>query len=206
MTSCKSKKPYSTGLSLLELLISIAVMGIIISVAVPNMAEFSVNQRLAGAAEQVYGHLQQARSEAIARNTELYVNFAVDGTSSWIYGLSSVNSLCSLAVTDPATANACVMPIDDGDGNLDPGDGSVDTGDLVLMRFSGVEYDDVSMDIAGFSSGSTQILFDPVRGTASSGQVNLESSNGSLLRVAVSLLGRVTLCSPDGSVDGYGTC
>lgn len=206
MTSCKLNKAVCAGLSLLELLISVAVMGIIISVAVPNMAEFSVNQRLVGAAEQVYGHLQQARSEAVARNTAIYANFSVNGTTSWIYGLSSVNSLCNLAVTDPAFANACVMPIDDGDGNLDPGDGSVDPGDLILMRFTGGEYDDVAMGIAGFSSGTTQFLFDPVRGTATSGQVNLESANGSLLRVSVSLLGRVSLCSPDGSVDNYGTC
>lgn len=206
MTSRVAQRPYNSGLSLLELLISVAVMGIIISVAIPNMAEFSVNQRLVGASEQVYGHLQQARSEAIARNTMMYVNFSVDGTASWIYGLSSVNSLCNPAVTAPTTAGACVMPIDDGDGNLDPGDGSVDPADLVLMRFAGAEHDDVLMAIAGFSSGTTQLVFDPVRGTATSGQIDLESSNGSLLRVAVSLLGRVTICSPDGSVDNYGTC
>ncbi|OGT70716.1 MAG: hypothetical protein A3H44_04730 [Gammaproteobacteria bacterium RIFCSPLOWO2_02_FULL_57_10] len=206
MTVHMARGPYNSGLSLLELLISVAVMGIIISVAVPNMAEFSVNQRLVGASEQVYGHLQQARSEAVARNTMIYANFSVDGTASWIYGLSSVNSLCNLAVTAPATAGACVMPIDDGDGNLDPGDGSVDPGDLVLMRFTGVEHDDVLMDIAGFSSGNTQFVFDPVRGTATSGQIDLESANGSLLRVTVSLLGRVAICSPDGSVDNYGTC
>lgn len=190
----------------MELLISIAVMGIIISVAVPNMAEFSVNQRLIGAAEQVYGHIQQARSEAITRNTTVYVNFDVDGTTSWEYGLSSANSLCDVSVTAPSSANACVMPVDDGDGNLDPGDGSVDTADLVLMRFTSTNYQDVAMDIANFSSGSTQLLFDPVRGTATSGQVTLESANGSLLRVTVSLLGRITLCSPDGSVDNYGAC
>ena len=206
MTSRKLQKPYHCGFSLLELLISVAVMGIIISVAVPNMAEFSVNQRLVGASEQVYGHLQQARSEAIARNRMIYVNFSANGTASWIYGLSSVTSLCNLAVTAPTTAGACVMPIDDGDGNLDPGNGSVDPGDLVLMRFTGAEYADVLMNIANFSSGTTQFVFDPVRGTATSGQINLQSANGSLLRVAVSLLGRVILCSPDASVDNYGTC
>jgi type IV fimbrial biogenesis protein FimT len=195
----------SAGFTLLEMLIAMAVMGIILTYAVPSMSTFYANQRLIGAAQQVYGHLQQARSEAVARNVTTYVNFAVDGTASWEYGMSSSNSLCDLTVTSPTTASACVITVDDGDGTLDPGNGSVDTGDLVLMRFTDTDYPNVTMNIASFSSGNTQVSFDPLRGTSTSGQVNL-SSNGNSLRVTISLLGRVAICTPDGTMPNYLGC
>ncbi len=186
------------GVSLLELLIAMAILGIIISVAMPSMAGFTVNSRLLSAAEQIHGHLQQARSESVARNAIVYVNFSASGTTTWTYGMSLATG-CTLATTTPATAGACVITVDSGDGDL------LDTADRVLMRFPSTDYEDVTMAIASFSSG-TQIVFNPVRGTSSSGQINLTSSSGRQMRVAVSLLGRVEICSPGGSVKNYASC
>lgn len=199
-------KKLMKGFTLLEMLIAMAILAIIVSVGVPSLSGFSANQRLIGAAEQVYSHLQQARSEAVSRNSLVYVNFAVDGTASWEYGMSSVNSLCDLTITAANGVNACRMVVSDGDASLDPGTGAVDAGDLVLMRYTDADYPGVSMNIASFSTGNTQLVFDPVRGTSTSGQVNLTGTNGNLLRVAVNLLGRVTLCTPDGNIDRYQDC
>jgi type IV fimbrial biogenesis protein FimT len=194
------------GFTLLEMLIAMAILAIIISVAVPSLSGFSANQRLIGAAEQVFSHLQQARSEAVARNTRVFVNFAATGNATWTYGMSSVNSLCDLTVTTASGANSCRMVVSDGDASLDPGTGAVDAGDLVLMRYTSADFTGVSMGIAGFSTGNTQIVFDPVRGTATSGQVSFTGANGNRLRVDVSLLGRVSLCTPDGSMEAYKDC
>jgi type IV fimbrial biogenesis protein FimT len=179
---------------------------ILIAVAMPNMSFFGANQRLRNLAEQLQGHLQQSRGEAIARNTRVYTNFAVDGTESWEYGFSSVNSGCDLAILDPTTAGACIIVVNDGDAIFDLGNGALDTADLVLTRFTSDESRDVKMDIAGFPVGTTQFVFDPVRGTSSVGQVNLEASNGNKLQVRVSALGRVEVCTPDDSVEGYEDC
>ena len=194
------------GFTLMEMLIAMTVLAIIITIAVPSMTGFSSNQRLIGAAEQVSGHLQQGRSEAVTRNTPVFLNFAVDGTASWEYGMSSANSLCDLTVTVATGAGACAISVDDGDGVLDPGDGSVDTGDLLLMRFTDQDFPGVQMNIANFSSGNTQITFDPLRGTATSGEVNLTGANGNILRVRLSLLGRVNICTPDDSMGAYQAC
>lgn len=203
-STCMKAPPTSSGgFSLLELLIAVAVLAVILSVAMPSFAELAQTRRLTGLGEQLYAHLQQARSEAITRNTAVYANFAADGTTSWEYGISSANSLCDLSATAPTAGNACVLVVDDGDGTVDPGDGSVDADDLVLMRFTDAEYGDVTMSTSGFSSGNSQVAFDPVRGTASAAQIDLASASGRHLRLKVSLLGRITLCSPDGSVQNY---
>jgi type IV fimbrial biogenesis protein FimT len=199
-------KKHMKGFTLLEMLIAMTILAIIISVGVPSLSGFSANQRLIGAAEQVYSHLQQARSEAVSRNTLVYVNFAVDGTASWEYGMSSVNSLCDLTITTASGVNACRMVVSDGDASLDPGTGAVDAGDLVLMRYTDTDYPGVTMNIASFSTGTSQFVFDPARGTASSGQVNMTGTNGNQLRVSVNLLGRVSLCTPDGNIDRYQDC
>src|SRR5690606_25198001 len=122
------------------------------------------------------------------------------------YGMSSANDLCDLTVTAATTAGACAISVDDGDAVLDPGDGSVDTGDLLLMRFTDLDFPGVQMNIASFSSGNTQITFDPLRGTATAGEVRLTGANGNNLRVRVSLLGRVTICTPDDSMGAYQAC
>ena len=90
--------------------------------------------------------------------------------------------------------------MDDGDGTVDPGDGSVDTGDLILMRYDNVEWVDVEMNIAAFSSTNTQLVFNPVRGTSTSGVINLESGMGRQLQINVSLLGRPSICIPTSSL------
>lgn len=201
-TAVRHPTPTPRGFTLLELLVAVAVVGIIFAVAVPGMSRFFDSKRLIGAAEQVYGHLQQARMESIARSVPMHVNFSADGSDTWSYGVSQRN-LCDLTKTVPNGANACIVVVDDGDGVVDPGDGSADTGDLVLMRFDDGAHRDITLDIAGFSSGNTQIDFDPIRGTASAGDLLLRSADGRQLNVKVGLLGQIRICSPDGSVPRY---
>lgn len=194
------------GFTLLEVLIAMAILGILAVVAVPSFGTFTANQHLVGAAEQVYGHLQQARLEAVTRNATVYVNFSADGTTTWTYGMTHVTSSCDLTKTAATNASACVMVVSDGDSTLDVGLGATDTGDLVLNRFVSTDYVDVKMAISAFSSGSNQFVFSPLRGSSTSGTVTLTSSKNTKLQVQVSLLGRVKLCTPDNTMRGYPAC
>jgi len=192
----RSFRTKSAGLTMLELMITLAIVAIIVNLSVPSFSGFRETQRLIGAAEQLYGSLQRARSESVARNIPVYVNFAADGSEVWTYGTSSENSLCDVSLTLSTSTGACVLVIDDGNSIND-------NADLVLVRSSSEEFQEVSMSISNFSSGNSQIEFDPVRGMASSAQVDLETENENHLRIKVSLLGRVFLCSPNGSVAKY---
>ncbi|GAA5526170.1 hypothetical protein Maes01_02765 [Microbulbifer aestuariivivens] len=203
------------GFTLLELLVTIAIASILLSTGVPSFRNFFDTLAVKGAGEQVYSHIQQARSEAISRKQPIGVHFSANGSSTWAYGLSDLNtgnSSCDPALTDPAEAQACTLVIDDGDGTVHGANGATDAGDKVLKRFTSAAHDGVRMSLANFThaSGIPKIVFEPVRGTAmdsaggdSTGNILLVSEGGRKLLVKVSILGQVRVCSPDGSVSGY---
>lgn len=195
----------SEGFTLLEVLIALAIMVMLVTFGVPSFSSFYSGQRVIGAAEQIYNHLQQARTEAVTRNTTVYVNFTGSGSTTWSYGMSSINSGCDLTKTAATDAGACVMVVDDGDGSVYGIGGSTDTGDLVLNRFTSADYSGVTMTIASFSSGSNQFVLSATRGTSTSGTVTL-SANSKSLKITMSLLGRPKICSPSGTIQGYPSC
>ena len=56
------------GFSLIELMIVIAILGIVLSLGVPMFRTFMQNQKIRATAESIYNGLQMARGEAIKNN------------------------------------------------------------------------------------------------------------------------------------------
>ncbi|AIW13349.1 GspH/FimT family pseudopilin [Vibrio tubiashii] len=65
----------SRGFTLLELLITMLVLAVILSVAVPSFHNLHLNSQMLRAANELNGFLNQARSEAIWRNRDLWAHF-----------------------------------------------------------------------------------------------------------------------------------
>lgn len=73
------------GLTLIELMIGVVVLGILAAVAVPNFRTWMQNTQVRNAAESITNGLQRARAEAVARNTN--VEFVLTADSSWVVQL-----------------------------------------------------------------------------------------------------------------------
>jgi len=101
-------KKQTAGFTLTELMVTIAIVGIIASMAVPSFQDMIERNRLKEAAESLKSDLMFARTEAIKQSTNLNVSIAING-SSWCYGIDEDNSSCNCS-----TAGDCAIKTVDG--------------------------------------------------------------------------------------------
>jgi len=89
----------SRGFTLLELLISLAVLVCMLAVAVPSFRSLNLGSQMVRAASELSGFLNQARSEAIKRNRDLWAHFSFDSYPALAHEWK-------LTLTDSETAGA----------------------------------------------------------------------------------------------------
>jgi len=103
------KKKQISGFTLLELMIVVAIIGVIASMAAPSFLNTIERTRLKEAAESLKSDLLFAKTEAIKRSQNITVS-VVKGTSpAWCYGINDTNSNC--ACGSVATANCGIKSI-----------------------------------------------------------------------------------------------
>jgi len=72
---------WRAGFSLIELVVVVAILGVLAAVAVPNIVEWSRHQRLRGAARSINDLLVLARSDAIRTGRRQIVFFGLPGAT-----------------------------------------------------------------------------------------------------------------------------
>ncbi len=80
-------KRNSAGFTLVELMITVAIVAILASIALPSFQSMLRNSQTRNAAEAIANGLQKARGEAVARNAK--VEFVLGAASSWQVKLPS---------------------------------------------------------------------------------------------------------------------
>lgn len=176
-----------TGFSLIELMVTLAVLAIIVATAAPSFQSFLDKNRVVGAAEAVYTQAQAARSEAVKQSADMVL--VVSSGASWCVGFSR----------NTGTPCDCTAAIDDEDACSVIADGT----NSVLKVVDGSAFNGVTVG-AGAPASMT---FSGVRGaTTGAGSIQLQSALGRQMQVQVNAIGRVRLCSPSASVGGYPSC
>lgn len=89
---------YLRGFTLIELMITIALLSVLLVIAVPSFNEFRQRAALRGAADQVVTFWGDARFEALRRNQFVKVGFRTSGTNFCIGAATT---------TDPADDTSC---------------------------------------------------------------------------------------------------
>lgn len=85
------------GFTIIEILITLALLAILMGVAIPNLRQFLVNQRVSAQASELISSLAFARSEASKRNVNIVVLPTTNTPSGWGGGWC----------TGPATIDNC---------------------------------------------------------------------------------------------------
>ena len=87
------------GVTFLELLVAIAVLGILAAIAVPYYGDYIARQRLIGAAEAVYGQAELAKRAAVSNNDDVFLYISGVGSSNWCLtytaSVAAVSADCS---------------------------------------------------------------------------------------------------------------
>ena len=185
------------GFTVIELMISLAVLAIITSLALPSYRTILEKRQVTSGAEQLGAFLSSAQLESVKRNQFVAVNYQENG-GAWCLGMRAGDSAavdCDCTVTDPTAANACALD-----------------GTLKVFNSSVLKYPDV-LNSAAVGADDT-IVYDPVRGlTQGFETVKLELQSVPegiyALDVEVAVTGRVKICSnavADKDVPGYKEC
>jgi type IV fimbrial biogenesis protein FimT len=111
------------GFTIVEVLISLVVLGVLLALGTPGFVEWLQNQQIRAAAEATLNGLQVARGEAVRRNTPVRFQIVSDLTSTCVLASDSVSAPVSVSwvvsLADPT--GACDANTDSGQPVPPPG-------------------------------------------------------------------------------------
>lgn len=156
------------GFTLIELMVVIAVLAIISSIAAPSFKSFIANTQIRTTAESIRNGLQLARIEAVKRNQK--VSFTLNSDTSWLVGCVIATSSC------PATIQAKT-----------PKEGSASTVKLTVLDSNSLSFNGLgTVDPAGGKLNRVDV-----------DNTSISASATADLRVTVGSGGNVRVCDPN---------
>jgi prepilin-type N-terminal cleavage/methylation domain-containing protein len=173
------------GFSLLELLITIAIMGIAAGIAIPDLIRFMDNYRVKKAANQLYSDMQYTKFNAIKQNQDWAIVF--DSSAGKYYVCSEKGGDNSWAIAQNTIEKEVELP---GEGGVKYGHGSA-TKDATVSGGTSFSTDDITF-------GNNYATFNGL-GSGNAGYVYLENKHDTTYAVGKESTGFITIKKWNGS-------
>ncbi len=165
------------GLTLMELMVTLAILAIVATLAAPSFTGYLTRKKVEAGAAELFADLQYARSESVSRNTAVRVVFTASG-----YTIAAEAGVTEPTSCTPAGGTTSLKVVTLAKGVI--------TGNDSGTLPSCIVYEPVR--------GSTPV--------GASVEV-VYAADDARLRVAVTRAGRAQICSPSGStIRSYATC
>lgn len=186
------RKTRAAGLTLVEILVGVAVLGILLAVAAPSMADLMDKRRVIAVAGEISSILAYTKAETNSTNAPLVIHFEPDSNMSCASVVTLGNG------TDECQCYRSPTVICTG-------------GTAKLLRLFQVPKSDGVQFAASADpwSGPVEhtVQFAVAQPTTSAGNLRVDvTGRKAKLRVEVNMAGRVRTCSPDGDISGYPKC
>jgi prepilin-type N-terminal cleavage/methylation domain-containing protein len=216
----KGKNGFSTskGFTLIEMMITLGVIAIIASLALPSYRSIIEKRQVTSGAEQFAAFFGVVKSHAVKRNHDIAMYPLADGDG-WCMGFKEFNknlsagaNNCSCIETEVSNANACRVDLNN--------DGNWQANELTVLRSTDLRKPEVITGISfmqgGLPTSNKFFVFDSVRGFLSvpddtyADSMSLSFANGQYgLNIWIDRLGRTFICSDPSAttpVPGYDPC
>ena len=167
--------------TLIELLITMTVLVILMTVANQSYQHLFARQALVSSAEKLYQFLRLANEESIKQNEKVYVHFCQNGTTpEWRMALSDSNS-CDCFVENSCSLNGLQHNAIMADGKY------------------------VFTSSADITFSGSKVSFNSIRFSVNAGSVKLKDNNDNSIKVIQSAM-RLRICTPNSDRLGYQQC
>jgi type IV fimbrial biogenesis protein FimT len=94
-----------SGMNVIELMVAVAIVGLVMALAGPSALTWLQNTQLRNAAESVLTGVQNARTEALKRNTFVSFRLLDPNSTAWIVCVYDVVAdACSISASNPTVA------------------------------------------------------------------------------------------------------
>lgn len=178
---------------MVELMVVIAVVGILLSVAAPSLIDLLNRRRVQAVAAELSTDLAYARAEAGLRPTNLLVKFNGSGSMScYSIIIDKFQGVCD-----------CTL----GQGNACTGK-RLEVKTTQVPANIGVSVTPIPPELGWGSMSANTMKFNSPQMTAEPADFSIavKGNRGSELQVQVNAMGRVRICSPNNSMPGVDPC
>ncbi|CAM3838888.1 Tfp pilus assembly protein FimT/FimU [Roseateles saccharophilus] len=183
------------GLTLVEILVALAVLGVIAAAAAPSLAEMMERRRVVAATQELASIFSYAKSETNVTGAvlNLHLEPSVDSQVS-----------CARLVTQ-SSRDTCGCNVATSDACSQVKGASVTLREFLLPKSTGVSF----VASAVWGAGGNVLSFS--RNVHYTNVQNFQLTvtgqrTGAQLRIEYNDLGRVHVCAPSGSLGGYPAC